>query len=1245
VALRVLPAPAHFARISMEAIHRDANRPPVASYELPQFSVPRIALPQLPVPSPASLAFALAPLPKLDFSLPRVPLPKLALALPQIAPPSPSIPAPLPLPEISGALPDPSVLLEAVASVTDATPFPEPPVYLADVVSYDLPDLAGGVQTVASMLPPLPLPDASQVSAATAFSLPQFQLPEYLARAFERARQGMARPSIPSTAPALIPSAHPAVPGPSATGATTAASVQSIAPRIVMQGIAPAYLQEYIRTYVASIVGTPYIREYRVRPPVTSPETSLSGQTISIVGDASIGGTLTAATTTLATTTQTGPFTFADILGAAQCLHVDADGLVSGSGSDCGGAASLTYTYPLVKSGSILSLAFGTTTSNTWSGTQTFSNALSTNATTTTLGVNGETFTDLTGTGLQLVSGALTLDASGDWTGTLDSQEGTFYLANSFSSTSAQYFVNASTTIPKTYGTNTFTGANVFSGAFTLGSLNGPLQANNGIVSATTSISVLYGGTGLSSVGDGRLVYGNSGSALTSLATSTGGFLSNSYTTGRPAWTATSTLNLDAGVITAGSLGVTRGGTGLSSIASSSLLIGGPGNIVIAYATSSLGIALTDTTGVLTVAKGGTGTTTAPSGQLLYGGAAGVYLSVATSSASCSSGVSCTAFTVVGTVSPSITNTGLLSLQQTGGGTAQTGAITFATSSDATTGLTLGMKITNSSGAFTFTPTLTGTLALANGGTATTTYYAGGIVYSDGSKLTQPSGSGNASLTWDNTNARFGISTTSPFAKFSVEQSTESVSFVVGHTGSTTPSFIISGVNGNGRVGIATTTSTSTALVVGNNAISGAVATFGNSTGICTINPTASSIGCTSDERLKKNINPLASAYVGVLELAPVTYNWRREDDQDPKHTGFIAQQVEKIFPDLVSTDEHGMKLLNYAGLTPYLVSAFQLQNRALDIAAALPGARTLRSAYQSSSTPAIDIDEKGAVSVGALTTSGRLRFADLPTSSTGMYLCIDEDGEITSGERCKAERTQPVRSFVPLVRDALGEVLALRPLAFTSANGSTRYGFAPADVEDNLVTFDEQGEPAFDYKGYTAVLTLAVQQLNTKMSAPTDYVHATTSALALVTAGMDSATAGGAFAGSSDGLRAALGELGDATLDALAQGVYAATGVFDRLFAKEVHTDLLCVGATCVTEAQLKALLADQASDAPAPPADEPNVSANDTETPADDASTTPPVSEPAPPPPAPPASEPVESEPVVSETPVADAPVPPTL
>ncbi len=67
-------------------------------------------------------------------------------------------------------------------------------------------------------------------------------------------------------------------------------------------------------------------------------------------------------------------------------------------------------------------------------------------------------------TNLGLVIGTDVLAPSGALTGTFDGLEGAAYLANSFSTTAAQYFVHSSTTIPKTYTANTFTNTNTFNG-------------------------------------------------------------------------------------------------------------------------------------------------------------------------------------------------------------------------------------------------------------------------------------------------------------------------------------------------------------------------------------------------------------------------------------------------------------------------------------------------------------------------------------------------------------------------------------------------------------------------------------------------------------------------------------------------------------------------------------------------------------------------------------------------------------
>jgi hypothetical protein len=87
---------------------------------------------------------------------------------------------------------------------------------------------------------------------------------------------------------------------------------------------------------------------------------------------------------------------------------------------------------------------------------------------------------------------------------------------------------------------------------------------------------------------------------------------------------------------------------------------------------------------------------------------------------------------------------------------------------------------------------------------------------------------------------------------------------------------------------------------------------------------TAGSFLYSSDERLKDEINPIQDEMLqAILALEPVTYHLKA-DAKKEKRLGFIAQAVQKRFPELVKTDEKGMLSLDYAGLTVPLVKALQ---------------------------------------------------------------------------------------------------------------------------------------------------------------------------------------------------------------------------------------------------------------------------------------------------------------------------------
>ena len=57
-----------------------------------------------------------------------------------------------------------------------------------------------------------------------------------------------------------------------------------------------------------------------------------------------------------------------------------------------------------------------------------------------------------------------------------------------------------------------------------------------------------------------------------------------------------------------------------------------------------------------------------------------------------------------------------------------------------------------------------------------------------------------------------------------------------------------------------------------------------------------------SDERLKENIQPLSGSLDKVLALNPISYNWK--DSGEHIEAGFVAQEVEQVLPEYVTTED-----------------------------------------------------------------------------------------------------------------------------------------------------------------------------------------------------------------------------------------------------------------------------------------------------------------------------------------------------
>lgn len=86
---------------------------------------------------------------------------------------------------------------------------------------------------------------------------------------------------------------------------------------------------------------------------------------------------------------------------------------------------------------------------------------------------------------------------------------------------------------------------------------------------------------------------------------------------------------------------------------------------------------------------------------------------------------------------------------------------------------------------------------------------------------------------------------------------------------------------------------------------------------------TANSFIYSSDFRLKKDIAPLNGALNKINNLQGVSFNWKNSGKPE---IGLIAQDVEKVVPELVVTGSDGLKAVKYGNIVPLLIEAVKEQ-------------------------------------------------------------------------------------------------------------------------------------------------------------------------------------------------------------------------------------------------------------------------------------------------------------------------------
>jgi hypothetical protein len=100
-----------------------------------------------------------------------------------------------------------------------------------------------------------------------------------------------------------------------------------------------------------------------------------------------------------------------------------------------------------------------------------------------------------------------------------------------------------------------------------------------------------------------------------------------------------------------------------------------------------------------------------------------------------------------------------------------------------------------------------------------------------------------------------------------------------------------------------------------------------------TIYSTNTTVQSVSDERFKENIRNLDSGLSKLLQVKPRRFDWKQGRGTGQKNVaGFIAQEIELVFPELVDEFQDGIedktlyKSVGYSGLIPTLVKAIQEQ-------------------------------------------------------------------------------------------------------------------------------------------------------------------------------------------------------------------------------------------------------------------------------------------------------------------------------
>ena len=86
-----------------------------------------------------------------------------------------------------------------------------------------------------------------------------------------------------------------------------------------------------------------------------------------------------------------------------------------------------------------------------------------------------------------------------------------------------------------------------------------------------------------------------------------------------------------------------------------------------------------------------------------------------------------------------------------------------------------------------------------------------------------------------------------------------------------------------------------------------------------------------SDERLKDNVTPIGSALNKINQIGGYEFDWNSDSNHSGHDVGVIAQEIEKVLPEVVTTRDNGYMAVRYEKIVALLIEAIKEQQLQID--------------------------------------------------------------------------------------------------------------------------------------------------------------------------------------------------------------------------------------------------------------------------------------------------------------------------